>query len=145
MFGHHHPHAGMCGRGSHRHHHGARSHHPGDGPRGFGGRRPLRYLAHHLDLDEDQASVLAEVIADVRTERAQADVDRQRAARRFAESLGGESFDGAAAGEAAEARVEAAKRVQGAIVVGLERLFGALDADQRVKLARLVRTGRMPL
>src|SRR6202451_1816921 len=55
--------------------HGGR---PGDdagGGGGFGVRRPLRFLAYKLDLDEAQTTELAAILSDLKTERAPASAD----------------------------------------------------------------------
>src|SRR5262245_788574 len=44
----------------------------------FGVRRPLRYLAYKLDLREEQTNELARILAELKTERAQAEVDERR-------------------------------------------------------------------
>jgi len=44
----------------------------------FGVRRPLRFLAYKLELDEAQVTELAAILADLKTERAQARVDERR-------------------------------------------------------------------
>ena len=44
----------------------------------FGVRRPLRFLAHKLELDETQVAELASILNDLKTERAQAAVDDRR-------------------------------------------------------------------
>src|SRR5262245_62313653 len=46
---------------------------------GLGVRRPLRFLAYRLDLNEAQVGELAAIIGDLKTERAQAAVDDRRA------------------------------------------------------------------
>ena len=38
---------------------------------GFGIRRPLRFLAHKLDLDAGQVAALARILDELKTERAQ--------------------------------------------------------------------------
>src|SRR5207244_3357986 len=48
------------------------------GTGGFGVRRPLRFLAHKLDLDDRQVAALARILDALKTERAQAEVDRRR-------------------------------------------------------------------
>src|SRR5205814_3650978 len=48
----------------------------GGGP--FGVRRPLRFLAHKLELDDRQVGELARILSDLKTERAQAAVDHRR-------------------------------------------------------------------
>src|SRR5207245_5643235 len=45
---------------------------------GFGVRRPLRFLAHKLDLDEKPVVLLAGILDELKTERAQAAVDDRR-------------------------------------------------------------------
>src|SRR3954465_2099727 len=42
---------------------------------GFGVRRPLRFLAYKLELDERQVAELARILSELKTERAQAEVD----------------------------------------------------------------------
>ena len=59
----------------------------------FGVRRPLRFLAHKLDLDERQVGELASILNDLKTERAQAAVDDRRAVAGFADALSGDSYD----------------------------------------------------
>src|SRR5437870_11850393 len=49
-----------------------------DGGGGFGVRRPLRFLAYKLELDDAQVESLARVLSDLKTERAQAAVDQRR-------------------------------------------------------------------
>ena len=41
-------------------------------------RRPLRFLAHKLDLDQKQIAELARILDELKIERAQADVDNLR-------------------------------------------------------------------
>ena len=73
-----------------------------DAPFGFGGghfgvRRPLRFLAYRLDLDDAQVAELAKILDEIKTERAQAAVDHRRALSAFADAIAGESFDEAKA------------------------------------------------
>src|SRR5262245_1345261 len=62
---------------------------------GLGVRRPLRFLMHKLDLDEKQITELARILNELKTERAQAEVDRQRTIAAFADALSGDTFDAA--------------------------------------------------
>ena len=87
-----HPEARHCGD------HGEEAFEGGGG--GFGVRRPLRFLAHKLQLDERQIAELARILDTLKTERAQAEVDRRRTVAAFADALGGDTFDAAKAGEA---------------------------------------------
>src|SRR5262249_58146174 len=54
---------------------------------GFGVRRPLRFLAHRLRLDDKQVAELARILDELKTERAQAEVDRRRTLSAFADAL----------------------------------------------------------
>ena len=116
----------------------------GDGG-AFGVRRPLRFLAYKLDLDERQVSELARILADLKTERAQADVDWRRTLASFADAVAGEHFDEAKAGEAGSLRVQSAERLRGAVLKALGRIHALLEADQRERLAYLIRTGTLTL
>ena len=136
MFGHGGP-CGQRGRGGPK---WARSGHRHGGG-GFGIRRPLRFLAHKLELDEDQVQDLASILEVVKTERAQAAVDGRRAHALFADAINGETFDADKAKEAAKLRVEATQRVNDAVVNSLQQMHGLLEDDQRKTLALLLRTG----
>jgi Spy/CpxP family protein refolding chaperone len=126
--------------GGRRHHHHEREASGGDGG-GFGVRRPLRFLAYKLELDEAQVGQLARILDELKTERAQAEVDQRRTTAAFADAVGAESFDDAKAGEGATQRVRSAERLKDAVVQALKAIHGVLRADQREKLAYLIRTG----
>jgi len=134
----------------HRHHHrGERRvcflpHHEGDrfeGRAGFGVRRPLRFLAHKLDLNEKQVTELARVLDQLKIERAQAEVDDRRALAEFADSVAGETFDAAKAESAGHRRIQSATKVQETLAGALQQIHALLDRDQRERLAYLIRTG----
>src|SRR5215510_839350 len=145
---------------------------PGDGPRGWGGgggyggfrgggggggdgddfgggafgvRRPLRFLAYKLELDERQVGELARILDELKTERAQAEVDRRRSLSAFADAVAGDTFDDAKAKQAANQRVATAERLRDAVTGALGRLHALLDKDQRERLAYLIRTGVLTL
>jgi Spy/CpxP family protein refolding chaperone len=110
---------------------------------GLGVRRPLRFLAHKLDLDERQIAELARILNELKTERAQAEVDRQRTVAAFADALAGDSFDTAKAGEGGALRVKSAERLRDAVLKALQQLHSVLNSEQRLRLAYLIRTGRI--
>ena len=116
-----------------------------DDPGAFGVRRPLRFLAHRLGLEEPQIVELARILNDLKTERAQAAVDDRRSLTAFADALGAEAFDAARATEAARLRSESARRLQDSVVRALEQIHALLNADQRGRLAYLIRTGALAL
>lgn len=111
----------------------------GGGP--FGVRRPLRFLAHKLELDEAQVEELARIMNTLKTERAQAEVDHQRTIAALADAMEGPSFDEARAAEGGKMRVESAERLRTAVITALGRIHAILNDGQRKKLAYLVRTG----
>lgn len=111
----------------------------GGGP--FGVRRPLRFLAHKLDLSEAQVGELARILDDLKTERAQAEVDHRRTVASFADALEAAAFDEARAKEGGDLRVKSAESLREAVLRALSRLHALLDEDQRKRLSYLVRTG----
>lgn len=122
--------------------------HGGDDPFGggpFGVRRPLRFLAVKLELRDEQVEALAKVLNELKTERAQAEVDHQRTIAAFADALEGEAFDAARAAEGGALRVSSAERLRDAVVKALGRIHALLDEPQRKKLAYLIRTGTLTL
>jgi Spy/CpxP family protein refolding chaperone len=117
----------------------------GGGGGGLGVRRPLRFLVHKLGLDERQITELARILNELKTERAQAEVDRQRTLSAFADALSGDAFDAAKAAEAGELRVKSAERLRDGVTKALQQIHAILNADQRVRLAYLIRTGTLQL
>jgi Spy/CpxP family protein refolding chaperone len=105
----------------------------------------LRFLAYKLELDERQVSELARVLDELKTERAQAEVDRRRTMSAFADAVGSEAFDEAKAKDGADLRVASAQRLRDAVTTALGRIHGLLDKDQREHLAYLIRTGTLQL
>ena len=120
--------------------------HGGDGDGGgFGVRRPLRFLAEKLNLDEKQVGELARILDELKTERAQAAVDDRRSLSDFAEALSGETFDTVRAAGAGERRVVSAQRSRDAVAKALSQIHALPNPDQRAKLAYMVRTGLLGL
>jgi Spy/CpxP family protein refolding chaperone len=111
----------------------------------FGVRRPLRFLAYKLDLDEAQVTELASVLNELKTERAQAEVDHRRSTSALADAVAAESFDETKAQGAGTERVKSTERVQAAVVRALGRIHALLRPEQRAKLAYLLRTGALSM
>src|SRR5262245_17400084 len=112
---------------------------------GFGVRRPLRFLAHKLDLDERHVAELARILDGLKTERAQAEVDRRRTVAAFADALAGDAFDAAKAAEGGDLRVKSAQHLRDAVLKALQQIHAILGAEQRVRLAYLIRTGTLSI
>jgi hypothetical protein len=114
-----------------------------EGDAGFGVRRPLRFLAFKLELDERQVAEVAAVLNDLKTERAQAAVDHRRTTAAFADAVAESTLDPAKLAGAAKQRIESAERVQGAVANALGKIHAILDDEQRKRLAYLLRTGTL--
>ncbi len=130
-----------CDVPAHPHHHFT----PGEEAGGFGVRRPLRFLAWRLELDERQVGELARVLNELKTERAQAAVDDRRALTLLADAAAGDTFDDAMASEAVALRVNSAERVQAVVKRSLGRIHALLQPEQRERFAYLIRTGTLML
>jgi Spy/CpxP family protein refolding chaperone len=112
---------------------------------GFGARRPVRFLAMRLDLDDAQVAKLAKIVERLRVEREQAAVDSRRAAGALADALEGAAVDAARVEEATRLRVDATRRVQESVARALGELHELLDGEQREELASLIRSGAIQL
>lgn len=117
----------------------------GFGAAGFGARRPLRFLAMRLGLDDAQAAKLAKILERLRVEREQGAVDARRAAGVLADALESAALDAERVAEATRLRVEATRRVQESVARALAELHELLDAEQREELAALIRGGAIQL
>src|SRR5262245_5823056 len=96
---------------------------PGDlGAGGFGVRRPLRFLAYKLRLNDEQVVQLARILNEVKTERAQAEVDSRRTLAVFADALTGSTFDEQRAVEGAALRLKSAERLREVVVKALGQI-----------------------
>ncbi|HVK69425.1 MAG TPA: Spy/CpxP family protein refolding chaperone [Polyangium sp.] len=147
---------GGCGPGrggghGHGHGHGGGDDLPGgsdfDGAGGgnFGVRRPLRFLAHRLELDDGQIAELATILDELKIERAQAAVDHRRSTSAFADAVLGEKLDETRLEEIRADRVKSAERLQASVVRAIGRMHALLSAEQRKKLAYLLRTGALAI
>lgn len=108
---------------------------------GFGVRRPLRFLAHRLELDEKQVGELARILDELKTERAQAEVDEHRSLAEFADAVMGEAFDAAKATAAGDRRAATAQRLRDAVLRALQQIHTILNPEQRTRFAYMLRTG----
>lgn len=111
----------------------------------FGVRRPLRYLAHQLELDDPQTRKVAAVLNRLKTEQEQSVLDERRATAALADAFEGEEVGVAAISEAMTVRKAAAERLHAESEAAVKALFAALDADQRERLADLLRAGSFSL
>lgn len=133
-----------CGRGGYRRR-GRSQGHGGFRAADFGVRRPLRYMAHRLDLDDDQIDTLAAILNVLKTERAQARLDEQRSITAIADAVAGSDFDKDGASEALSLRVKSAERLKEEVLTTLEKTHAMLDDEQRRRLAYLLRSGQLTI
>lgn len=117
----------------------------GDDGGGFGVRRPLRFLAHKLGLSEAQVPELARILDELKTERAQAEVDQRRTLAAFADAIEGSTFGEEKSREGGDLRVKSAERLRDAVTGALSRIHKLLDDDQRKQFSYLIRTGVVSL
>ncbi len=115
------------------------------GAAGLGVRRPLRFLALRLRLQDAQVAQLARILERVKLEREQAAVDLRRAAGEAADALESTELGQAQLDAAAERRLAAARRVQEAVSQALRDLHRLLTPEQREELASLLRAGAIRL
>lgn len=136
------PHAGFRHRGHWRgaesRPHVCFSRHSGPG---LGVRRPIRYLAYKLDLDEAQVRELATILDRLKTARAQGDVDDRRTTADLAGAMEAAEFDEAGARAALDERGRSAEQLRAETLATLRQLHRLLDPEQRRELAYLIRSG----
>jgi hypothetical protein len=114
---------------------------PGDPGGGFGVRRPLRFLAHKLELNESQLETFARALDTLKTERAQAAVDQRRRVSMLAEALESAAVDDDKLREAGEHQEKSGAQVRAAVERALREMHAVLDGEQRKRLAYLLRAG----
>ncbi len=109
----------------------------------FGVKRPLRFVSDALRLSETQHTKTAEILAALKTERAQAEVNRHRSTGMLSDAFA--SFDASQIDAALKHRAEGEAAVREAVRQALERLHGVFDAPQRATFAHLIRTGQLQI
>ena len=113
----------------------------GDEVGGFGVRRPLRFLAHKLELTDEQVTKLATILAALKTERAQAEVDQRRRVAALADVFEVDVLDLERLQSAGQLQVDTAQRLKASVAQALQQIHAMLDEAQRKEFAYLLRTG----
>jgi Spy/CpxP family protein refolding chaperone len=111
----------------------------------FGVRRPLRFLAWKLDLDDKQVAEVAKILDQLKTDRAQAAVDDRRTLTDFADAFSGEHFGEDLARAGVERRKSSAEHLGQSVFSALASIHSVLKPEQRERFAYLVRTGALSL
>jgi len=124
--------------------HESRWHHQG-GARGFGVRRPLRYLTHHLELDESQVRRMATVLNSLKTEREQVELDEKRTVAAMATLLesGTPTLDEVR--DVLDVRVKSAEQLKEETAKSVVAISDFLDEDQRQEFIKLLLTNSVTL
>ena len=111
----------------------------------FGIRRPLRHLTWKLDLDPDQVREMADILARLKTARAQMRVDREASINDLAQAFGSDGFDDAKAAETIERRKTSVGSQEDSVLDALRRIHEILDEEQRAEFAYQLRSGSLEL
>ena len=101
----------------------------------------MRFLAHKLELSDEQVAQFAAILDRLKIERAQADVDQRRRTAAFAEAFEGTSFDAAKVDAANDEQAKSAERLRATIKLALEQMHALLEPEQRSKFAYYLRAG----
>jgi Spy/CpxP family protein refolding chaperone len=111
------------------------------GGRNFGVRRPLRYLAHRLDLDDSQTRKMASILNQLKTEREQAELDEKRTVAGMANLLADGTPTLDEIREVLSGRVRSAEHLQEETAKAVVAISNFLDDDQRDEFTNLLLTG----
>lgn len=111
----------------------------------FGVRRPLRYLAHRLDLDESQTRRMASVLNQLKTEREQAQLDEKRSVTAIADLMaeGTPTLDDVRGVLAP--RTAATEKLNEETAKAVVAISDFLDPDQKEEFINLLLTGSISL
>ena len=88
---------------------------------------------------------MADILARLKTSRAQARVDRESSVNDLAQAFGSEGFDDAIAAETIERRKTSIGGQEDVVLEALRRIHEILDEDQRAEFAYQLRSGSIEL
>jgi hypothetical protein len=108
-------------------------------------RRPLRYLAHRLDLDENQMRRMATVLNQLKTEREQASLDEKRTVAGLAAIMaeGTPTLDDCR--DVLTGRTKATEHLNEETAKSIVAICDLLDDDQRAEFIDLMLAGDFAL
>ncbi len=115
------------------------------GGRNFGVRRPLRYLAFKLELDDAQTRKMATVLNQLKTEKEQAGVDEKRTVTALAGLLESGTPSREELDNVLQSRTETASRMNDETARAVIAISELLDDDQRGEFVNLLLTGAFTL
>ena len=106
-----------------------------------GGPLPVRHLAARLKLRPDQEGVLTTQLEALWGEASQLKADGRALREDLAALLSAESLDAAQVSATLDARLGRLDALRARLAEGLARVHATLDAEQRTRVAALVRSG----
>ena len=101
-------------------------------------RRPIRYLAYQLDLDDAQTRKIAAVLDRLKVEREQAKLDEARTVIEVASLVTQPELSVERLKEALAPRVTSAEHLQIAVAKAMHDIVCELDPEQREDFAYLL-------
>ena len=104
----------------------------------LGVRRPLRYLAYHLDLSEDQMRRVAILLDRLKTEREQARLDESKTVTSIAELIEKSDLSMDDLAKALDPRIAATQRLTMLTARTVFEIRDLLDEKQRQDFAYLI-------
>ena len=107
----------------------------------FGVRRPLRFLTHRLDLDDNQVRRMATVLNHLKTEREQAQLDEKRTVASLAELLTEGTPTLEQCKTTLSTRVSSAEQLHDETAKAVVAISDLLDDDQRSEFIDLLLAG----
>ena len=107
----------------------------------FGVRRPLRYLAHNLELDEHQVRRMATVLNQLKTEREQAALDEKRTVAGIAALMAEGTPTLEECRTELKGRTRATEQLNEETSKAIVAICELLDDDQRAEFVDLLLTG----
>ena len=116
---------------------GRRGGHHGGGS-SFGVRRPIRYLAYQLDLDDDQTRRIAAILDLLKVEKEQAKLDEARTVIDIATLVTSPDVSVDMLKDALAPRVTSAEHLQIAVAKAMHDIVSELDMEQRKDFAYLL-------
>lgn len=116
---------------------GRRGGHHGGGSY-FGVRRPIRYLAYQLDLDDKQTRKIAAVLDRLKVEREQAKLDEARTVIEVASMVTQPELSVEMLKDALAPRVTSAEHLQTTVAKAMHDIVCELDPEQREDFAYLL-------
>lgn len=107
----------------------------------FGVRRPLRHLAHKLQLSDPQLRTLVEILDRLKTGYGQSKLDQDRSLSEVAAVFAGATFNSERASAALDSRIRSTQTLNQELLAAMQQIYELLSEAQRHEFAYLLRSG----